>query len=84
MEKRSSIPDQRIKLGSPALQADYLPIELSGKPRLNDPFWENEAVDSIIDCQQLSVTPQPSLLFPTNLSVYESLHLLLHFSKVLL
>ena len=35
------LPDPGIKLGSPALQADSLPVELPGKPCVNTLLWKN-------------------------------------------
>ena len=34
MPSPGDLPDQRIKLGSPALQADSLPVELPGEPKI--------------------------------------------------
>jgi len=34
------LPNPGIKPGSPALQADYLPTELQGKPLMTDGFYQ--------------------------------------------
>ena len=35
------LPDPGIELGSPALQADSLPTELSGKPEMRIQVWKH-------------------------------------------